>query len=194
VNKEGILKPSLIAGVLLGILSAIPVIKAGNCLCCAWVIGGGILASYLYVKSSAVAVTLGRGVGLGLLAGAIGAVVETAFSIPLELLLSKIGLGAADQIRQLLEQFPQLPRELRQALLSLSEGGKGIGVTVLVAVALPKLVLYSVIAMLGGVCGVAIFEKREKHGHPPAEPPVYRPPIEPPTPPADGGAGQPPTP
>jgi len=169
------------------------VIRAGNCLCCAWVIGGGILASYLYVKSSPIAVTLGRGVAIGLLAGAIGAVVDTMFSIPLELLLSKIGLGPADLIRQLTEQFPQLPQEFKKTLIAMAQSGRGIGAAWIVMSAVSKLVVYSVLAMLGGTIGVAIFEKRDRSGRPPAETPIYRPPTDPTPPGSDEGAGQPPT-
>jgi hypothetical protein len=194
MNEEGMLKPALIGGVLLGILSVIPVINAGNCFCCAWVIGGGILASYLFVKSSAVAVTLGRGVALGLLAGAIGAVVDTLFTIPLQLLLSKVGLGATEQIREMAERLPQLPPEFRKALLSLAQGAHGVGIAFFVMEAFFKLVIYPVVAMLGGAIGVAIFEKRDKHGRPPGEMPVYRPPSSPPPPPSDGPSGQAPTP
>jgi hypothetical protein len=194
MNHEGMLKAALIGGVLLGILSVIPVINVGNCFCCAWVIGGGILASYLYVKSSPVGVTLGRGVALGLLAGAIGAIVDTLFTIPLQVLLSKMGMGAGEQIRQMMEQIPQLPPELKKALLSLIEGGRGVGIALILMGALFKLVLYSFVAMLGGTIGVAIFEKRDKQGRPPAEPPVYQPPPDLPPPPSDTTAGQPPIP
>jgi len=194
VNNDGILKPALIGGVLLGILSVIPVIKAGNCLCCGWVIGGGILASYLYVKSSPIAVTLGRGVAIGLLAGAIGAVVDTLFSIPLELLLSRIGLGPADQIRQMLEQIPQMPPEIKRTLLSFAQSGKGIGIAWILMSAISKLAVYSVVAMLGGTIGVAIFEKRDRNGRPPDEMPIYRPPTDAAPPRSDEGAGPPPTP
>lgn len=52
MNQEGMLKPALTGGVLLGILSALPFVSAFNCLCCAWVIGGGMLAAHLFVSSS----------------------------------------------------------------------------------------------------------------------------------------------
>jgi hypothetical protein len=191
MNHEGMLKPALVGGVLLGILSVIPVISAGNCFCCAWVIGGGILASYLYVKSSPLAVTLGRGVAVGLLAGVIGAIVDTLFTIPLQILLSKFGMGAGEQVRQMIGQVPQLPPELRKALLSVVEGGKGFGLALILMAALSKLVIYSLVAMMGGAIGVAIFEKREKHGGPPSESPVNRPPS---GPPSDTTSGQTPIP
>ena len=190
MNQEGMLKPALIGGVLLGILSVIPVISLGNCLCCAWVIGGGVLASYLYVKGSPVAVTLGRGVALGAFAGAIGALVDTLFSIPLQVLLSRLGMGASEEIQQMMEQIPQLPPEVKKAVLSVLAGGKGISVLVVLLGAMFKLAAYSVVAMIGGALGVAIFEKRDTRGLPPSagasyQPPptIPPPPVEPPPPP-----------
>lgn len=184
MNNEGILRPALIGGVLLGILSVFPVISLGNCFCCAWVIGGGVLASYLFVRSSPVAVTLGRGITLGLLAGAIGAVVDTLFSIPLQLLLSRLGLGV-EGIQQVLEQIPQLPPDVKKGLLSALAGGKGIGALVLILGAIFKLIIYSVVAMLGGAIGVAVFEKRDTRVPLPVAPLPYRPPSDPPPPPPD---------
>src|SRR5512137_1271769 len=87
MNKDSFLKSALIGGVALGVLSALPVLGAVNCLCCAWVIGGGMLAAHLYVKDSPTPVTLGTGVLLGLLAGVVGAVVDTLFTIPLHMAL-----------------------------------------------------------------------------------------------------------
>jgi hypothetical protein len=181
MSQEGILRPALIGGVLLGILSVFPVLSLGNCFCCAWVIGGGVLASYLYVKGSPVAVTLGRGVTVGLLAGAIGALVDTLFSIPLQILLSRLGFGL-EGMQQILEQIPQLPPDVKKAFVSALAGGKGIGALVLVLGAIFKLIIYSIVAMLGGAIGVAIFEKRDTRAPLPAAESIYRPPSDPPPP------------
>ncbi len=48
----------LIGGVTLGLLSAIPPISFANMCCCVWVLGGGALASYLYVRRSPTPVLL----------------------------------------------------------------------------------------------------------------------------------------
>lgn len=175
MNEQGMLKPALIGGVLLGVLSALPVVGMVNCLCCAWVIAGGVLAANLYVKSSPMAVTLGTGALLGLITGAIGAVVDTVFTIPLHIALSTAGMGVAQQVRQAAEQLP-LPPETRQTLLGLVSAGGGTGIFFAVLSGLFKLVLYSLIATIGGALGVAIFEKRK-----PGVPPV--PPAMPPAPP-----------
>jgi hypothetical protein len=186
MNQEGMFKPALIGGVLLGILSALPLIKAFNCFCCAWVIGGAMLAAHLYVKSSVTAVTLGTGVLLGLLTGAIGAVVDTLFTIPIHFALRPFATGFAEQIQQMLDQLPNLPPETRDALRSMFASGRGMGIFFIILGGFFELVVFSVVGMLGGAIGVAIFEKRKPGAEPMSQPPSYRPPEDlPPPPPPD---------
>ncbi len=76
-------KPALIGGVLLGLLSVIPFVNALNICCCLWAILGGMLASYLYVKNSPTPATPGDGAFVGALAGIIGAVISLIIGIPI---------------------------------------------------------------------------------------------------------------
>ena len=46
------LKPSLIAGAAFGAASGIPLLNCANLACCALAIGGGFLASYLWLKQA----------------------------------------------------------------------------------------------------------------------------------------------
>jgi hypothetical protein len=177
MNREGMLKPALIGGVLLGVLSALPAISAVNCLCCAWVIAGGVLAANLYVKSSPLPVALGTGALVGLLAGVIGAVVDTIFSIPLHILLTGMGFGVG-QLRQAVQELPMAP-EARETVLNLLRGGGGVGVAFVILSGIFKLFIYSIMATLGGTLGVALFEKRKPDIMPPGVPPAYQPPPPP---------------
>ena len=77
------LKPAVIGGVVLGLLSAIPFVNFVNICCCAWAILGGLLASYLYIKNSSTPATAGDGAVIGAIAGAIGAVIYLVIGIPL---------------------------------------------------------------------------------------------------------------
>src|SRR5690348_8758484 len=78
-------KSAVIGGVVLGLLSAIPFVNWLNFCCCLWAIIGGALASYLYVKNSAVPASAGDGAILGAMAGAIGAVIFLIVGIPLSI-------------------------------------------------------------------------------------------------------------
>ena len=184
MNDGGLLKPALIGGVLLGILSVIPGIHLVNCFCCAWVIGGGILASHFLVKGSPLPVTLGRGAVLGLLTGLVGAVVDTVFSIPLQFLMASVGSDMARQMRNTIEKLPDLPPEARDMLGRIFTDAGTTSVFLILLGFLFKVVLYPVMAMIGGAIGVALFEKRKPGDVPPPPPPMpYTPPADVPPPP-----------
>lgn len=175
------LKPALIGGVILGILSSLPVLNLFNCLCCAWIIGGGMLAAYMYVKEAPYRVSMGNGVLIGLFAGIIGAIVSALFSIPLNYLISSGGMGFAEQFREMIEQVPNVPPETREMLRSLSDRN-GMGLFYFLFYLLFSLVLFGLFAMLGGAIGVAVFEKRKPgdtpNNHASYEPPANLPPTD----------------
>lgn len=184
MNGESMLKPALIGGVALGIVSAIPIIGAFNCLCCAWVLAGGMLAAHLYVKDAASPVTLGRGAVLGLATGALGAVVCTLFSIPLHMMsASGGGMNFMAQIQQQIDKMPNVPPETRQALEALASRGD-LTAVLLVGSFILSLVVFSIFGMMGATIGVALFEKR-KIGTPPSHPTSYQPPSQVPPPPME---------
>jgi hypothetical protein len=182
MNEGKMLKPALTGGVLLGILSVLPGISLFNCVCCAWVIGGGLLAAYLYVKDSPAPVTLGRGVALGLLSGVVGAIVSVLFAIPLALLMNKSGASPMEQIRQNLEQLPNLPPESRAMAQNLFNQ-EHFFIWLIIFMLIFTLVIYCLFAMLGGAVGVALFEKRTTAATPDEGAP-YQPPADLPPPPA----------
>src|SRR5688572_22808363 len=73
-------KPALLGGLVVGILSSIPLV---NYCCCIWAIGGGGLATFLYMKSSPTPIGTGDGAVLGALAGVVGAVLYLVIGIPI---------------------------------------------------------------------------------------------------------------
>ena len=79
------LQPALLGGVFIGVMSALPIINAGNCCCCLWVLAGGALAVYLYQQNSPVSVPAAEGALLGLLAGLIGGIIWVVLSIPIQM-------------------------------------------------------------------------------------------------------------
>ena len=144
------LKPVLIAGAALGLLfvitvliSAVPIFgQLAGCCNCLWPIAGGVLATMLYVKGSPTPATILDGAVLGALAGVIGGLIYLIIGLPISYLLT--GVEAMDaQIRQLSPEFP----------LS--------GIAVMVLGGIVGFVIFVVLATIGGLVGVPIFEKRK---------------------------------
>ena len=158
------LQPALLGGLVIGVLSALPVISMGNCLCCLWVILGGVVATYLLQQAQPVPVDAADGAIVGLLAGLVGAVVGTLVAIPIQMLMGPLG---SDALRQVLEQSGgDMPPEVRGMLEQMSSGAAG-GALLFVGL-LFSLVLNAIFGALGGVLGTALF----KPAMPPPPPPV----------------------
>src|SRR5919205_431635 len=95
------LKPALLGGLIVGLLSAIPFV---NYCCCIWGIGGGLVAGLLYIKGSPVPVPTGDGAIVGALAGVVGAVIYLIIGLPIAFMF-----GAATIEESLTRSGVQLP-------------------------------------------------------------------------------------
>jgi hypothetical protein len=156
-------KPAVIGGVVLGLLSAIPFVNFVNICCCLWAIVGGLLASYLYVKNSPVPANAGDGAIVGAIAGAIGAVIYLVLGIPLAIvsgsamrtifinLMASIDPNQADLLRRQLE-------------------AQGDNISGIIVQSLIGAVLLLVFAVIGGLIGIPLFEKRKGGSLPPPPP------------------------
>ncbi|HXD75274.1 MAG TPA: hypothetical protein VN628_16105 [Vicinamibacterales bacterium] len=72
---------------VMGVLSSLPLISAGNICCCLWVISGGVAAAYALQQGQPNPVTPADGAFVGFLAGLLGAVVYFVIALPLDLLI-----------------------------------------------------------------------------------------------------------
>ncbi len=164
------LKPAVIGGVVLGLLSAIPFVNWVNICCCAWAILGGLLASYLYVKNSATPANAGDGAIIGAMAGGIGAVIFLVVGIPLSILS-----GAA--MREMLISFMAKVNPEQADMVRRQMAMQGESVSGIIVQSLFGALLLVVFAVIGGLIGIPLFEKRKGAG-----------PVPPPPPPGPGGA------
>src|SRR4029079_1927710 len=142
------LKPALLGGLIVGVLSAIPFI---NYCCCIWSIGGGAPAAFLLIKGSAVPVQTGDGAVVGGLAGVVGGIIYLVLGLPIT-----IFFGMAAMEEQLSNSGVHLPFS---------------GMILMIVASIAGAIFLAMLATLGGVIGVAIFEKRKDGGVPP--PPNY---------------------
>jgi Family of unknown function (DUF5518) len=158
------LKPALIGGVLIGVLSVIPFVSAANICCCLWAIVGGLLATYLYVKNSPTPATAADGAVLGVIAGAVGAVISLIIGIPIALAMGPV---MRNMIVSLMHNLD--PRQAELMRQQFEAQGNALGP--LIIQALIGAALLFVFAILGGLLGIPIFEKRK--GAPPPSPPEF---------------------
>jgi hypothetical protein len=164
------LKPAIIGGVILGILSALPAV---NTCCCIWAIVGGMIAANMYIKGSANPVTPADGAVVGAIAGVVGVVLIFVIGIPLQLIFGTAMMSMMQGIMQSAD--PSQAAQMREMMAA-----SGIGFGRAFVNALISGVTVIIFSAVGGLLGVALFEKR-KGG----------PGVPPPPPPQGGGYGNP---
>ncbi len=145
------LQPAFWGGLFIGVLSALPLVNAGNCCCCLWVISGGALAAYLRQQSSPAQIDAAEGALVGLMAGAIGGVIATVLSIPFQLYVGPYQRELMDRI---LANNPDVPPEARDYVQRFA-GGTAFRLVGMVV----SIVIDVIFGLLGGLLGVAIFKK-----------------------------------
>jgi len=156
-------RAALIGGVTLGLLCAIPPVSFGNLSCCAWVIGGGALASYLYVRRSETAVLMGEGAEVGALTGLIGAAITFLIAIPLALIF---GDSSNEMLLWVATRFdPQGAAELRQQMQAGQAQTLAQKLPAMLLKGILQTAVYIAFAALGGLLGVKLFEQRGNAGN-----------------------------
>jgi hypothetical protein len=152
-QKPGMLVPALVGGAVAGVLSAVPFV---NCLCCLWIIGGAMLASYMLVKDSPVALTVGDGAIVGIFTGIIAAVVDAFISIfgPIQAINSAFVQRIMERIADYTEEMPSgWERWMETGSLETSASMFMLGLLI-------SAVIFSILGALGGIIGISIFGKK----------------------------------
>lgn len=172
------LRAGLMGGLLMGVLSAVTVVPQVPFLrfiCCIWAMLGGVLAAYLYAKKSPTPARIGDGVAVGVIAGVIGSIISLVAFLLVSLYVTD-RTPAEEQIAR-----------------------SGLSVTyasVIWLIAALTFILQVIQALVGGIIGVALFERRGEEGSgppPPPAPPYYGgtpAPTYAPPPPPPGDYGQ----
>ena len=201
IEKPSKLQPALLGGLVLGLGSVIPIVSYGNLCCCGWGIVGGALAAYLLIRRSPVLpISKGDGASAGAQAGVAGSLIYLIIGVPLSLLQWN------SLIAQLEQRSDTLPdAATREMMTQIVATVRDHPVLIALAVWLIFAIVGIGVSALGGLIGVAIFEKRKGQQYPPEAPPSdagFPPGYAPPGPPAGGpqhpgeapyGASEPPT-
>jgi hypothetical protein len=150
-------QPALVGGTVLGVLSALPIVSAGNICCCLWVISGGVVAAYFLQQGDAAPITTGDGALVGLFAGVVGAFIYLALAIPITILIAPMEQAFMEGLRQRI--FDNMGGNMPAGFGGGLPGyiGQGIG---LVISFLFMLFVGSMFSTLGGLLGAAIFRRR----------------------------------
>jgi hypothetical protein len=135
---------------VLGVLSSLPIIAAGNLCCCLWVVCGGAVAAYVLQQNQPMPITPGDGALAGLLAGVTGAIVYLLLSIPITMVMSPMERVMMERIIE----SGRMPPEFRQYLGTYTGGFVQLAVGFFF-----MLVIGSLFATAGGVIGAALFRK-----------------------------------
>ncbi len=146
------LQPALFGGLFIGVLSALPIINIGNC-CCLWVIGGGVLATYLMQQNHPYPIAAADGALVGLLAGLMGGLLGALLSIPIEMMM---GPFQKQILERILANSQDMPEQTRRMLENLNVGAVAIAFKLVFSV-----FIGAVFGMLGGLLGVALFKKKD---------------------------------
>ena len=155
------LQPALLGGLLLGVLSALPIVSV---CCCLWVLAGGAMAAFLLQRNQSTPISSSDGALVGLGAGVIGWAVWQLLAIPVRLLTGPF----VARVTERLLQAGELPEYTRQALETMRQNA-GFSILWFIAGAFVTLLLCIVFSTIGGLIGAELF--RTKVVPPPPDPP-----------------------
>ena len=149
----------------MGVLSALPIIAAGNLCCCLWVVSGGAIAAYLLQQSQATPIEPGDGALVGLLAGLIGALVQGFVAIPIGILVAPMERA---MLQRVIEIAGTMPPEMRDAIERYSNADAQLGVALVILKHVVSLMVWlfvgAIFSTLGGLLGAMIFRKQMPPG------------------------------
>ena len=156
------LKPAIIGGVVLGILSVIPFVNILNVCCCLWAILGGLLATKLYVDNSPTPANAGDGAIVGAIAGLVGALIVLGIGIPVSIATSGMMQGI---LLSMFERLDPSQAEMMRAQMAASSTVPGAIFNGFILA-----VFLFVFSIIGGLLGIPLFEKRKGSVMPPPPP------------------------
>jgi len=135
----------------MGVLTALPIISAGNLCCCLWVIGGGLVAAYMLQQGQPAPITQADGALVGLAAGVVGAFVYLLLSIPITFLVAPM---ERMMMQRFIDRMANMPPEFREFATSYTAGVLGIALGFVF-----WLFVGAVFSTIGGLLGSAIFRR-----------------------------------
>ncbi len=156
-EKPGKLMPALYGGVIMGVISGIPILSLVNCFCCAGIMLGGFMAVFFYKKDlneSSPPLSSSDGLGLGALAGVAGAIVTVILTALFHFVFG-MAMGGGMQRLQDMGLGNQIPPETMKMIQGLTSNRGIIGITFVFHVIIDPL-----FGLIGGLIGYAVFKSK----------------------------------
>jgi hypothetical protein len=150
--------PALYGGIIMGLLSAIPVLSFVNCLCCAGIMLGGLMAVYFYKKQltdEMDPMTSSDGLALGVFAGLFGATASVILSGLIFLVAGDINSQLILRILDSSGVLNNMPPDAR-AQMEQNMGRQGFSIINVVA----SFIISPLFGLLGGLIGYGVFRKK----------------------------------
>jgi hypothetical protein len=163
------LVPAVVGGLFIGLMSSLPLVSLGNCICCLWIVGGGVLAAYLTQQGHPSPITTADGALAGFLAGLLGAIFCTIIAIPIEAMMGPL---QAQLVNRMLSSRPDIPPAVREMFEQLQTGGASFVISAVIRFS-TMLILGAIFSTIGGMLGT-VFTHRPS---PPAPVPPMPPDI-----------------
>jgi voltage-gated potassium channel Kch len=154
-QRSAMFSAALISGSIAGAISGIPF---ASCLCCFWIIGGGMLAAYLLAKSSSIALSAGDGAIVGVFTGLAAAVVRAFVNIPFRSFNIEIFKKIAEGLAQYGGEMPSGFEDF------LESGATQISVSTFLIGLLLSAIVLSGLGALGSIIGISLFGKKISPG------------------------------
>ena len=151
-------QPAVIGGVVLGVLSALPIVYLGNLCCCLWILGGGAVAAYVLQSNESAPITPADGALAGLLAGLAGAVIHFVLSVPIDIIVGPWERKFGEQLLEMTNN-PQMRDVLSRSLEQSANNGIAFVVVRRLFVLPFMLLVGSAFSTVGGVLGALMFRK-----------------------------------
>lgn len=151
-------QPALTGGMFLGLLSSIPIISAGNLLCCMWVLLGGGIAAIMLLRQRPSGITNGDAAFGGVLSGLFGAIVATVVQMSFRAIAARFFESQQQQLEDMLKQIGA-EGPMRDWTLRAFSGE--ISVATILFTFFTNLIAFALFAMIGGILAIAIINKRK---------------------------------
>jgi len=163
-------RAALLGGLVIGGVGGIPFLNFINCCCCAGILLGGVLTSYLYREEFVDGMPpfeSSDGLIVGLMAGIVGAVVATFIGNLVHIIFGPVGAELmkeiVEKIIQRLEEQGSIPSGTSDQIIEemQKEMYKPVTLYKVLQDFLFSVIILPIFGMLGGLLGYAIFGRRK---------------------------------